>query len=306
MDHEAEQQNEVEILKSIYFEEFIELEGGNVRQYALKVTPDESELALASLLPAENDFISAGYNLYLTVDVPEDYPESLPTFDVLRTPPASLEGDSDNDGDNAHDDSDEDEYDDGDEEEDLDPNHPLYLSDVDLEAFAQAAADAAAPLVGEPVVFTVVTALKEEIARVAAVKVFAARAADEERIRKEDEADNAKFRGTPVTPERFVTWKKAFDLERAKAKAKAAAADAPKNANAIAAAARAALSKTGRKLFEHDKSLAQSDTRFMGEDEESVDPKEFHTEAASAELARLNLDEDEDNGVAALLLQDRE
>lgn len=39
--------------------------------------------------------------------------------------------------------------------------------------------------------------------------------AEEERIRKEEELENAKFHGTKVTVERFMEWKAKFEREMA-------------------------------------------------------------------------------------------
>ncbi|ORZ33709.1 hypothetical protein BCR44DRAFT_156058 [Catenaria anguillulae PL171] len=308
MDYDQEQQNEVEILKSIFFDEFIDLsDPPSVRHYALALTPDES--VFSDLFAAEEDYIRKKWRLYLTVTVPETYPEAAPELHLSLDPPESaIPTDAAND-------SDADAYGDSSDEEDLsydpeeDEDHPLHpLRSLDhLISFAD---EQAASLAGEILVFTVVSALKEEMAAQATQLIHAHRAAEAERIRLEEEADNAKFRGTPVTIERFIEWKRKFDAEMAEKKLKAKAAE-EKAAGVSAAvrarsAAAAAGAKTGRQLFESDKSLVMSDSRFLGEDDESVDAHAMAADQAAEGLERINLDEDdEENNVAAMLMHEK-
>ncbi|KAI9152392.1 hypothetical protein H9P43_009182 [Blastocladiella emersonii ATCC 22665] len=316
MDFAQEQQNEVEILKSIYFEEFIDLAEGDAaaRHYALELSPDED--AYAGFFPGEEDYIRKHWKLYLTVSAPEDYPQSPPELTLSRTRPTPAAG-SDDDGsdDDDEDDSDDEYYGSDEDSDDDDEENPLHIAPV-LAQLDAVVADQAAMLAGEILVFSVVSALKEEMAALAKDRVAAARAADAERIRLEEEAEAKKFHGTQVTVERFLAWKKVFDADMAaKAAAdrareeKAAGLSARKIQQNAAAAAAAMGGKTGRELFEADKSLASSDTKFMGDDEESVDTAAFEAadESAEAGVAALSLDadEDDDSGVAAMLLKDR-
>ncbi|KAJ3364927.1 hypothetical protein GGF31_008865 [Allomyces arbusculus] len=296
-DYETEQQNEVDVLKSIFFEEFIELESDNFRHYAVLVHPDDD--AYTGLLPHEEEYIRRTWRLYLTVEIPEDYPTSAPTFSISRDRPTLPSDDS-------HDEEDDDsDYDEGADEDDDDEDNPLYMSeDVEGAALLDEANQQAASLAGEVVVYAVVAAMREKMAELARAKVDAFHAAEAERIAREEAADQAKFHGTPVTRERFLAWKAGFDKEMA-AKAKAAEdAAASGTGGRRGAGGAAGVRLTGRQLFETDKTLVTSDAGYMGDDDESVDPTLF-TEEELDQLADLNLEEEE-SGVAAMLMKDRD
>lgn len=62
-------------------------------------------------------------------------------------------------------------------------------------------------------VFTLASLAKEELNQILDDTLRMREAAEAERIRREEEAENAKFRGTKVTWERFQEWKIKFDQE---------------------------------------------------------------------------------------------
>ena len=78
----------------------------------------------------------------------------------------------------------------------------------------------------------------------------------ERKILEAEEAEKNKFHGTPVTVDNFLSWKAAFDAEIASLK-KPEREDAGKKL-------------TGRELFLTDKSLIESDLKFLEEGGEVV------------------------------------
>lgn len=62
-------------------------------------------------------------------------------------------------------------------------------------------------------IFTMVMAMKEELDNIMLDVKKAEEEIINEKIRKEEEAEQAKFVGTKVTVENFVAWKKKFDAE---------------------------------------------------------------------------------------------
>ncbi|OZJ03178.1 hypothetical protein BZG36_04078 [Bifiguratus adelaidae] len=103
----------------------------------------------------------------------------------------------------------------------------------------------------------------------------------EERLRKELEAEQEKFRGTRVTRQKFLDWKKAFDKEMAEKEV------AERGRIKVVAG-----KLTGRQLFEQDKSLASSDATYMEEGDDSVDVSLFEKEDIE-----LSDEEEDDNAV---------
>jgi hypothetical protein len=62
-------------------------------------------------------------------------------------------------------------------------------------------------------VFTLVTALKDNAEQLIAERAQAAETRRETEIRKAEEEENKKFVGTPVTRETFLEWRDKFRLE---------------------------------------------------------------------------------------------
>lgn len=134
-------------------------------------------------------------------------------------------------------------------------------------------------------IFTMVSIIKEELDNI----VLDAQKAEEEiineRRRKEEEAEQAKFMGTKVTVESFMAWKKKFDAEMLEK-------------DEILKAQRAKELKgklSGRELFEKDKSLALSDAKYMDQDDVTVDVSQFDKEERGGALDENK--EDDENAV---------
>jgi len=146
----------------------------------------------------------------------------------------------------------------------------------DGEALRLYLAEQAEENVGMVMVFTLVSAAQEWV-NVKSDKLKKEKEEDEERRKKEqEEAERKRFEGTHVTVESFLTWKRAFDLDMGILKKRE---KEEKNKK-----------PTGRELFMLDKSLNESDLKFLeeGGDFVKVDESLFQ------ELDDLDLDDEID------------
>ncbi|KAI8343084.1 hypothetical protein BC941DRAFT_344275, partial [Chlamydoabsidia padenii] len=121
---------------------------------------------------------------------------------------------------------------------------------------------------GMAMIFTMASLVKEELNEMVLGTKRVREEAEEERQRKLEEVEMAKFNGTKVTIERFLEWKKGFDKEMEALEDQAKLARAKELKNKL----------TGRQLFEQDKSLASSDDKYMEEGDISVDATQFEKE----------------------------
>lgn len=144
--------------------------------------------------------------------------------------------------------------------------------------------DQAEESIGMAMVFTMVSIMKEELDNIMLDVQKAEEAILDERRRKLEEAEQAKFTGTKVTVENFMEWKRKFDEEMLK-----------KDAVLRAQKERELKGKlTGRQLFEQDKTLALSDAKYMEDDDVSVDPSQFDKEERGGALDK---EDEDDNAV---------
>lgn len=79
---------------------------------------------------------------------------------------------------------------------------------------------------------------------------------EEQRLREIEEAEQKRFEGTRVTVESFMNWKMAFEEEMAQLKAKERAKIDTGNR------------LSGRELFEKDRTLNESDLKFLEDDKD--------------------------------------
>ncbi|KAJ1938915.1 rwd domain-containing protein [Linderina pennispora] len=241
-----EQRSEVEILQSIYPSEFTEL-AESPYKFSIEIALDDDELPASTVL--------------LTVEYTATYPDELPVFD-LALPDADADADS---------------------EDGNVPEPEAELDDDDLEEFKEKTRVIGEESLGMAMVFNMAMHVKELMAERLTEKLAEIKRREDERIQKEVEADQAKFIGTQVTRASFLEWKEKFDMERAETKKAALAA-----AESRGMARRTADSKkqsdmmlTGRQLFEQDRSLAQSDSKFISEGDVAVDSSLFENEDLS-------------------------
>ncbi|XP_016911514.1 RWD domain-containing protein 1 [Apis cerana] len=97
-----------------------------------------------------------------------------------------------------------------------------------------------------------------------------------QKMREEEEAERKKFEGTRVTVETFLCWKEKFDEEMGYTKRREIAE-------------REGKKLTGRELFMTDKTLDQSDLKFLDDDSVKVDESLFQN------LDDLELEDDDDD-----------
>ncbi|KIJ44363.1 hypothetical protein M422DRAFT_168444, partial [Sphaerobolus stellatus SS14] len=137
---------------------------------------------------------------------------------------------------------------------------------------------------GMAMTFTIVSHLQEKLPKLLHAKLQKRQEEEQEQERIELEAEEARTRGTPVTPESFLAWKARFDKEMAKKKA----AEWDERFKMLPAKEREEQRKvatrlSGRQLFEKDRNLATSDATLIEEGVESIDISQFDRTAREEE-----------------------
>ncbi|GES73061.1 RWD-domain-containing protein [Rhizophagus clarus] len=205
MDHKEEQEQELEVLKSIYPDEFEEISEGEFR---IRLEPEEQD----SITPL---------TLALHIKYTPTYPEEVPEISI-ETIDGSI---------------------------DTDEHEKLYSGLMNV----------AQDSLGMAMVFTLSSLLKDLLTSFVVEREEKRKKEEEDKIKKQIEAEQAKFQGTKVTIASFLEWKENFEKELEE-KEKAT------KSLAIIKKEEAKKSKpTGRQLFEQDESLAKSDMTYMEE-----------------------------------------
>lgn len=142
---------------------------------------------------------------------------------------------------------------------------------------------------GMAMTFTLVSHLRERLSSLIRQREEKRKLEEKERERRELEEEEARTRGTPVTRESFLEWKKKFDRGAAANKAK----EEDEKLKGLSAKEREEWKKianrlTGRQLFERNKNL--EDESLMEEGTVSVDVSQY-------ERVRDRGDEEEDEQV---------
>jgi len=152
------------------------------------------------------------------------------------------------------------------------------LDDSDAEQLQADLAQLASENLGMVMVFTLVSAAQDWLAKHVEDMKRKEEEDRERKIREAEEAERKRFEGTRVTVESFISWKAAFDAEML----------ALKKQQMMKEEASGPKKLTGRELFEKDTSLIQSDMKFLqdGEEEVKVDESLFE------ELDDLQIDDE--------------
>ncbi|RIA91060.1 RWD domain-containing protein [Glomus cerebriforme] len=235
MDHKEEQEQELEVLKSIYPDEFEEISEGEFR---IRLEPEEQDSA-------------APLTLALHIKFTPTYPEEIPEISI-ETLDGSIE---------------------------IDEHEKLYSELMNV----------AQDSLGMAMVFTLTSLLKDLLTSFVTERKDQRKKEEEDKIRKEIEAEQAKFQGTKVTVASFLEWKENYDkeLEEKEKSTKSLATIKKDEAKK--------LKLTGRQLFEQDESLAKSDMTYLEEGDVTVDVSLFEREEDMSE------EEEEDNSVIDLV-----
>ncbi|KAF4520873.1 hypothetical protein B566_EDAN007054 [Ephemera danica] len=131
-------------------------------------------------------------------------------------------------------------------------------------------------MIGTVMVFTLVSEAQDWLNRLWDEERQKQQANEALRKKEEEEAEMKRFTGTPVTVENFLKWKQLFMLEEVQLKKKE---KEEKDSKKL----------TGKELFLQDKSLNESDLKFLEEgDDVKVDESLFE------DLEDLVLDDDEE------------
>ncbi|CAJ0904199.1 6507_t:CDS:10, partial [Entrophospora sp. SA101] len=207
--YQEEQNQEIEVLKSIYPDELEEI---NEKEFRIIIEPEDQDRDL-----------NLHIRIALHIKYTPKYPEETPIISI-----DTLEGELS-------------------EEE-----HDKLYSEISIVADDS---------LGMAMVFTLSTLLKDLLTTM----------------------ENARFKGTKVTYEAFLEWKKLFDkkmedIEKSK-----------KDPILLKKEESRKNKLTGRQLFEQDKSLAKSDSTFIEDDDVTVDVSLFEKESIAE-----GEDEDED------------
>jgi len=165
------------------------------------------------------------------------------------------------------------------------PDEPLLISIAEQENFENGddeklkahLAEQMSENLGMVMVFTLVSAAQEWLnVQWDKIKLKREETAAQ-KLKEEEEAERKRFEGTRVTVESFLSWKEKFDEETGYTKRKELAE-------------REGKKLTGRELFMTDKTLDQSDLKFLDDgDAVKVDESLFQN------LDDLDLDDDEDD-----------
>ncbi|CED83844.1 Uncharacterized conserved protein, contains RWD domain [Phaffia rhodozyma] len=150
--------------------------------------------------------------------------------------------------------------------------------------------------IGMAMVFTLASHLRETMSSLVARRVVLKQQAEDEKHRQLEEAQAARLRGTAVTSESFLNWKKTFLSEqkarRDREEDERLKALPPKEREEVK---RAKAKLSGKQLFQKDKTLFNSDEKLGGdEDAVAVDFSQYSRE--EREAARRE-EEAEENGL---------
>ncbi|KAL5621609.1 hypothetical protein BROUX41_006509 [Berkeleyomyces rouxiae] len=128
-------------------------------------------------------------SLFLNVRYPEEYPDVEPILDILTVPGVSA--------------------------------HKFFSVTDDRDVLMDGLKEVVQENLGMPMVFTLISWVKEEAEQLATGRKEAVDKAQEELALAAEREENKKFQGEPVTPASFTKWREAFRCEMAEAKERA-------------------------------------------------------------------------------------
>ncbi|WWD19353.1 hypothetical protein CI109_103812 [Kwoniella shandongensis] len=254
-DYQAILEEEFEVLESIFPDELEKLDDTSLQ---IRIEPDE---------PSS----SHPLRLNLVVSYPPTYPDTIPDL--------SLE--------EIEDDEDEDDEDGG----ESGPNGELKEGEEEqiLEQLRAVAEES----LGMAMTFTIASAAKEALGVTISERIRKEKEEDDRRTRAYEEAEAARTRGTPLTPDAFNKWRKGFMAELKVRREK----EEEERVRTMLAKEREEWKRrrdrlSGRQLFETSQTLATSDEGLYEEGAEEVDMRQYTREEREAER-RLEEEEEE-------------
>ncbi|ANB13820.1 Gir2p [Sugiyamaella lignohabitans] len=189
MDNKEEQEQEIDVLRSIYPDE---LEILSENKYNIHIKLDTTPTKF----------------LILEVEYPDDYPQVVPVLDVDNSDGSYVNASGEDD--EGYDGSDEEEYEDGIDETQGDS---IEFTNADLVDLRKVLEENAEENIGLPSIFTLASLLKDQAEELVEKKIKIKEKQREKLIFEQEEKEQAKFRGTPVTPESFKAWRLKFRAE---------------------------------------------------------------------------------------------
>lgn len=194
MDPVEEQAQELEVLESIYPDEFHKF---SATHFQIKVKLDTASVRRHTLI--------------LDIKYPTQYPEVVPEISVTTNDDASDEEEEEL--------SDEENESDEDDEDTREVKRALHMSEqveftsLDLEQLEKRLYAEAETQIGIPMAFALASQLKEEAESRFGQILDAMNAAHERRSREREMKEQEKFNGTKVTKELFLEWREKFRKE---------------------------------------------------------------------------------------------
>lgn len=243
MDYKEEQTQELEVLESIYPDE-LEITKSEypkieflIKKLPLEFIPkDSSSFTTDSII--QNHFLNISFKY------PEQYPDILPEVKVEAVKLAKksrrnrahgnddddeYDDEEDDDEDGDEDEDDDNDYDDDDDEIQYDDHgNPIASKLADLPSqvelqnseFLNTLINEKLPqqleedmLIGIPMIFNIVTILKEECEQYLTETLATKELEDEIKMKAKEAEEQKKFQGTKVTPETFKAWRLKFRKE---------------------------------------------------------------------------------------------
>ncbi|MBW0474873.1 hypothetical protein O181_014588 [Austropuccinia psidii MF-1] len=156
------------------------------------------------------------------------------------------------------------------------------LSEGEMEAVLYKLQEVAQESLGMAMIFTLSLSLQQELDRVLSARTEEQLRAEQEAIKRAEELEATKSKGTPVTKETFLIWKAKYDqevrLKKLKEEDERLKTLPPKEREEQR---KGVMKMTGRELFESNKALVASDNFALDADAVELDLTGFANEQAS-------------------------